>query len=222
MEIIAGVLFAHMGKHTPLLLTKKDKIPSVVKKYIKLVKPMVPMDMPMPPFMHGFILGGTKSIYYNAQIMIEEVLSIDHEMMEMEHNNHDSDCMHMKHMEMKHDEHDSDHMHHMCNEMHMMEMEHDDEHDLDHMHHMCHEMHMMEMEHDDKYDSDNMHHMCHEGHMMKMKHEDDSEHMHHMYHDEDENNNKMINNGNHNVRKEFDFEDLSSNYRRVGIDDVLS
>jgi putative cell wall-binding protein len=170
MEIIAGVLFAHMGKHTPLLLTKKDKIPSVVKKYINLVKPMAPMDMPMPPFMHGFILGGIKRINYNAQIMIEDALSIDHEMMEMEHNNHDSDCMHVKHIEMKHG----------------------DEHDSDHMNHMCHEAHMMDMEHD----------------------------IHHMYHNEEENNDEMINN-NHKVRNNLEFEELNSNYRRVGIDEIL-
>lgn len=176
MEIISGVLFAHMGKHTPLLLTKKDKIPSVVKKYIKLVKPI--MDMPIPPFMHGFILGGTKSISYNAQVMIEEVLSIDHEMMEMEHDNHDSDCMHMNHiMEMEHEKHDSDHMHPMCHIGHMMEMKHDDEHD--------------------------------------------SDHMHQMYHNEDENNEEMINDSNHKMRKDHAFEHLNTNYRRVGIDEIL-
>lgn len=98
MEIIAGVLFAHMGKHTPLLLTKKDKIPSVVKKYIKLVKPIISKDMPSPPFMHGFILGTAQNIGYEAQVMIEDALSIDHEMMDMEHDGHDSDCcMHMHH-----------------------------------------------------------------------------------------------------------------------------
>jgi putative cell wall-binding protein len=247
MEIIAGVLFAHMGKHTPLLLTKKDKIPSVVKKYIKLVKPIIPMDMPMPPFMHGFILGDTKIINYNAQIMIEDVLSIDHEMMEMEPSNQDSDCVHMKHMEMKHDDdHDSDHMHHMCHEGHMMEMEYDDEHNSDHMHHTCHKGHMMEMEHDDEHDSDSMDHICHVGHMMKMEHDDDqeldhmlhmyhkghmmemehddeydSDHIHHMYHNEEEKNDEMIYNSNHNVRKNHEFEELNSNYRRVGIDEIL-
>jgi Putative cell wall-binding domain len=196
MEIIAGVLFAHMGKHTPLLLTKKDKIPSIVKKYIKLVKPMPPMDMPVPPFMHGFILGSTKSINYNAQIMIEDVLSIDHGMMEMEH-----------------DKHDSDHMHHMCHEVHMMEMEHDD-HYSDHMHQMCPEEHMMKMKYDNEHDST---------HMMDMKHDDEyySDHINHMHHNEEEYNDKMINNSNHKVRKNHEFEELSSNYRRVGIDEIL-
>lgn len=84
METIAGVLFAHMGKHTPLLLIKEAIIPSVVEKYIRSVKPMPPKDMPRPPFMHGFILGDTSLISYPAQVMLENILSIDHEMMDMD------------------------------------------------------------------------------------------------------------------------------------------
>jgi putative cell wall-binding protein len=80
MEAISGALFAHMGKHTPLLLTKKDMVPSEVEQYIKSVKPIPPKDMPRPPFMHGFILGNTTSISYDAQVMIENILSIDTEM----------------------------------------------------------------------------------------------------------------------------------------------
>ncbi|WP_160692264.1 cell wall-binding repeat-containing protein [Clostridium sp. C2-6-12] len=223
MEIIAGVLFAHMGKHTPLLLTKKDKIPSVVKKYIKLIKPMIPMDMPMPPFMHGFILGSIKTINYNAQIMIEDTLSVDHEMMGMEeHNNHDSHCMHMKHIEMEH-EHDLDHMHNMCCEKHIIDMEHDD-HDSDCMHqNMCHEGHMIEMKHDDEHDLDHMNHMCQQGHMMEMEHDNeyDLDYMHHMYNNEDENNNEMIDKSNHKVGKNYKSEELNTSYKRVGIDEIL-
>jgi hypothetical protein len=79
------------------------------------------------------------------------------------------------------------------------------------------------MEHDDEHDLDNMHHMCHEGHMMEMKHggDYDSDHMHHMYHNEEENNDEMINSNNQNVRKDHEFEELNSNYRRVGIDEIL-
>ena len=80
---IGGVSFAHMGKHTPLLLIKKDMIPSVVEGYIKLIKPIPPKGMPRPPFMHGFILGDTNNISYNVQVMIEDNLSIDNTMMNM-------------------------------------------------------------------------------------------------------------------------------------------
>lgn len=82
IEITAGVLFAHMGKHTPLLLIKNDSVPKVVEDYIKSVKPIPPKDMPIPPFMHGFILGTSKNISHKAQVIIDESLSIDHDMME--------------------------------------------------------------------------------------------------------------------------------------------
>jgi putative cell wall-binding protein len=85
METIAAVLFAHMGKHTPLLLTRNDMLPSIVEEYIKSVKPLPPKDMPRPPFMHGFIIGDVTNINQFTQVMIEDILSIDYEMMGMEH-----------------------------------------------------------------------------------------------------------------------------------------
>lgn len=85
MEIIVGVVLAHMGKHTPLLLVEKDAIPMIVESYIESVKPMIPEYMPKPPFMHGFIIGTDEIIDYDAQKIIENNLSIDHIMMDMEH-----------------------------------------------------------------------------------------------------------------------------------------
>ena len=84
VDTIAGVSFAHIGKHTPLLLTGNNIVPSVVEKYIKSVKPIPPKDMPRPPFMHGFILGNISYITYPTQVMIDQMLSIDHEMMSMD------------------------------------------------------------------------------------------------------------------------------------------
>lgn len=80
METIAAVIFAHMGKHSPLLLTKNDMVPSIVEGYIESVKPTPPVGTPRPPFMHGFIIGDTKYISCTTQAMIEDILSIDHEM----------------------------------------------------------------------------------------------------------------------------------------------
>lgn len=88
MHTLAGILFAHMGKHTPLLLISDNTVPPVVEKYIKLIKPIPPKDMPRPPFMHGFIVGDTSHITHAAQVKIEDVLSIDHEMMEMNNMSH--------------------------------------------------------------------------------------------------------------------------------------
>lgn len=234
MKIIAGVLFAHMGKHTPLLLTKKDRIPSVVEKYIKSVKPMSPKDMPKPPFMHGFILGSTKGISHDAQKMIEDTLSIDHEMMDINHTQtmmHDS-C-HM--MGMDHTMHDSCHMMNMDHAMHdsdhMMDME-DAMHGLDHMMNMKDVMHesdyMMNMNHamqdsdhligmeDDMHGSDHMMNMNHAMHHL--------DHMYHMYkkhNDKDENHEEMNHDCNHKMSEDYASERLNSNYRRVSIDEIL-
>ena len=217
MEIIAGVLFAHMGKHTPPLLIRKDTVPSVVEKYIKSVKPMPPKDMPKPPFMHGFILGSTQNISYEAQISIEDILSIDHEMMGESHK-----MMNMNHGDMMKHSDDMDHMHccmhHDEEEKHkMMNMNHGDmmkhSDDMDHMHCCMHhdeeEKHkMMNMNHGDMMkhsdDMDHMHYCMHhdeeEKHkMMKMDHEDmmehsdDMDHMHCCMHHDEEEKHKMMN-----------------------------
>lgn len=79
--IIAGVILAHMGKHSPLLLIEKNNVPKVVIDYLDSVKPLPPEDMPHPPFMHGFILGNTDYINYNTQLKIEDTISMEHEMM---------------------------------------------------------------------------------------------------------------------------------------------
>lgn len=80
MLIVPTVVFAHMGKHTPLILVRRNNVPLEVKEYMKSVKPNPPMDMPKPPFMHGFIIGCTDEISYNTQVDIEMLLSIEHEM----------------------------------------------------------------------------------------------------------------------------------------------
>lgn len=73
---IASSSFAHQGKHTPLLLVEEECVPAITLDYVKYLKPSLRMP-PMPPFMHGFILGTTKSISFNEQALIEEALKID-------------------------------------------------------------------------------------------------------------------------------------------------
>ncbi|GAA3650342.1 cell wall-binding repeat-containing protein [Asaccharospora irregularis] len=80
MLIVPSVLFAHMGKHTPLILVRRNNVPTEVKEYIESVKPNPPMGMPKPPYMHGFIIGSIDEIFYNTQIDIEMLLSIEHKM----------------------------------------------------------------------------------------------------------------------------------------------
>lgn len=80
MAIISGVILAHMGKHSPLLLIEKNIVPQPVPSYLQSIKPIPPKNVPRPPFMHGFILGDTSQVAYNTQIEIEDIISTEHEM----------------------------------------------------------------------------------------------------------------------------------------------
>lgn len=71
-KTLAGLLFAHMGKHTPLLAISPDMVPHEVKEYITVLNPAAPM--PEPPFMHGYILGDYQDITFNTQVELEELL----------------------------------------------------------------------------------------------------------------------------------------------------
>ncbi|NRT71839.1 cell wall-binding repeat-containing protein [Clostridium beijerinckii] len=226
MDIVAGVLFAHMGKHTPPLLIEKDRVPEVVKRYIKSVKPMPPQNMPKPPFMHGYILGSTQNVTYKVQVMIEQMLSIDHEMMDMDEHmmemNHETPDMYDEKMNMHHE---------------MMNMEnHEHCQDCMDMHNMNHQGKMMEMEHeppnmyDEKMGSDDdmnkimsMHHK-----MMYIDDEDTMKHEHcmlHMNKDNDEEDDKNYEEKPCGCKKEINrdnsFESQNIKYRLVSIDDIL-
>lgn len=181
MEIIAGVIFAHMGKHTPLLLTKKDCIPEIVEKYIDAVK-FIPKDMPKPPFMHGFILGDVEQITYCTQVEINKLLSIDHHIMEVE----------MKKMMNKmEEEHEMDHKHHEDHElihyfmkvmMSKMNMDMEGMEHMDHMNHMVHKEHEEDMHHCMMEEHGSMNHLMinHQYHKnnnkLKVSHKDTKHH----------------------------------------------
>lgn len=75
--ILAASTMAHQGKHTPLLLVEEDSAPPVVLQYLQDLKPPITGMHPMPPFMHGFILGTRHVIDQQTQANIEEALKID-------------------------------------------------------------------------------------------------------------------------------------------------
>lgn len=83
-DSVSGALFAHLGKHTPLLVVSRDRLPEVTKNYIEWVKPE-PKPEPHPPFMHGWVVGCENVISYNTQLEIERALSIDEFHMGMQH-----------------------------------------------------------------------------------------------------------------------------------------
>lgn len=75
-DSVSGSLFAHLGKHTPILVVNKDWLPGVTYNYIESVKP-VPAPEPHPPFMHGWVIGCEDVISTKTQLEIERALSID-------------------------------------------------------------------------------------------------------------------------------------------------
>ncbi|GAB7388414.1 hypothetical protein BSNK01_22510 [Bacillaceae bacterium] len=72
-KAVAGLLLAHLGKHTPLLLIHPDRVPMVVKRYLLELNPVDPRT-PNPPFMHGYVLGNFRDITFHAQVELEESL----------------------------------------------------------------------------------------------------------------------------------------------------
>lgn len=69
---VCSSILAHTGKHAPMLLINKDNVPNEIKTYINSVNPST--GMAKPPFMHGYIAGGTDVISYNTQIELDSYL----------------------------------------------------------------------------------------------------------------------------------------------------
>ncbi|MEL7647681.1 MAG: cell wall-binding repeat-containing protein [Sedimentibacter sp.] len=78
-HILSGVLFAHLGKHTPLLLVTANTLPDVVRNYVLSINP--DKEMPdMPPYMHAYILGSFYDISHDTQVEIEKIMDMQSKM----------------------------------------------------------------------------------------------------------------------------------------------
>ncbi len=73
VENLSACIFAHLGKHSPLLYIEPGSVPEIVKQYIDSVHPLEEKP-PQPPFMHGFVLGGFDKISHAAQVELEKLL----------------------------------------------------------------------------------------------------------------------------------------------------
>lgn len=80
-HLISSVMFAHLSKHTPLLLVDRNSMPASVREYVTSVNPSKEMAH-MPPYMHSYILGSFSDISHETQVAVEEVMDI---MSKMEH-----------------------------------------------------------------------------------------------------------------------------------------
>lgn len=78
-HLVSGVLFAHLGKHTPLLLADRNYLPNSVREYLINVNP-IKQEPHMPPYMHSYILGSFSDISRETQIEIEELMNIESKM----------------------------------------------------------------------------------------------------------------------------------------------
>ncbi len=83
-DSVSGSLFAHLGKHTPILTVSRNRLPDVTRNYIKSVKPEQGPE-PHPPFMHGWVVGCENVLWSRTQFEIERALSIDEFHMGMRH-----------------------------------------------------------------------------------------------------------------------------------------
>jgi len=72
----AASALAHAGKHTPLLLVEENRLPAAVRDYLGFLRPSH-TDPPLPPFMHGFILGDEYDVSLKAQAEIDEYLQME-------------------------------------------------------------------------------------------------------------------------------------------------
>ncbi len=78
-NIVSANLLAHLGKHTPLLLTDKNYLPDAVAEYVVRVNPKKE-NPAMPPYMHSYVLGSFNDITHKVQVEIEKVLDVDGKM----------------------------------------------------------------------------------------------------------------------------------------------
>jgi hypothetical protein len=74
-DCILGSMLARSGKHAPILFLTRDEIAPVTQSYLLEVNPAP--AVPEPPYMHAFIIGDFQAVSPNAQLEIENLMSID-------------------------------------------------------------------------------------------------------------------------------------------------
>lgn len=72
-QCLSACIFAHLGKHSPLLFIEPNMVPDTIKNYVLSLNPPE-QHPPKPPFMHGYILGGFNRISRKVQVELEKVL----------------------------------------------------------------------------------------------------------------------------------------------------
>lgn len=73
---LAAAPFSHLGKHSPLLITEKDKMPDALMTYIMSVQPKFKTSPTEGPYNHAWIIGSQETITRSAQGEIDNMLEI--------------------------------------------------------------------------------------------------------------------------------------------------
>ncbi|GAB7388454.1 hypothetical protein BSNK01_22910 [Bacillaceae bacterium] len=73
---IAQAPLSHLGKHAPLVLTEKDKIPSAVMSYLMSIQPKYKFSPAEGPYNHAWITGDENDLKPNIQAEIDSMLEI--------------------------------------------------------------------------------------------------------------------------------------------------
>lgn len=68
-----ATLFSHMGKHAPILSIEPNHVPASVANYLLALNPEM-TEPPMPPFMHGFVIGDYRDVSFPTQVELEKLL----------------------------------------------------------------------------------------------------------------------------------------------------
>ncbi|WP_410768894.1 cell wall-binding repeat-containing protein [Fontibacillus sp. BL9] len=73
---ITAAPFSHLGKHAPLLWTKKDAMPESVMAYVMSVQPKYDKSPTEGPYNHAWLTGSEASLSMKAQGEIDSMLEI--------------------------------------------------------------------------------------------------------------------------------------------------
>ncbi|MBP1157051.1 MULTISPECIES: cell wall-binding repeat-containing protein [unclassified Paenibacillus] len=73
---LAAAPFSHLGKHAPLLLTDKDKMPESVHSYVMSMQPKYKKSPTEGPYNHAWLTGSVDSLSAAAQGEIDSMLEI--------------------------------------------------------------------------------------------------------------------------------------------------
>ncbi|MFD0682055.1 MULTISPECIES: cell wall-binding repeat-containing protein [unclassified Paenibacillus] len=73
---LAAAPLSHLGKHAPLLWTKKDKMPDSVMSYVMSVQPKYKQSPSEGPYNHAWLTGSEDALSSTAQGEIDSMLEI--------------------------------------------------------------------------------------------------------------------------------------------------